>query len=343
VRALIADAGLTIYDPIARDDALFLSVAELEELLRLHLIGAVLRPPIRTRAKTAKAAVCQALGYSAPKSFSKTRPRFPGQDLDVYVQKSSNLQIWNEELEPDRRYALLRLNADDVVTAVRVVTGATLAAFDRTGTLTSKYQARRRAKLIAESTSGTLVSSKDTPEFRLALRPVDHLARGVLSGLHASATPEPGAVLSIEAIWRALRSILGQSVFDPGSDQERNRGAELHKLACSTLGLAHFADAGQFPDIVCQALEVKLQTSPTIDLGLVCPDSTGVATGLGHGLRHCDARYAVFYGRPLGPDRITLSSLVVTTGADFFQEFERFGGLIQNKKLQIPLPSDLFR
>ena len=43
-------------------------------------------------------------------------------------------------------------------------------------------------------------------------------------------------------------------------------------------------------------MEVKLQTSPTIDLGLVRPDSTAVLDipkiG-GKQLRHCDVRYAV--------------------------------------------------
>ena len=54
--------------------------------------------PLRTRSKVVKAAVCNALGYPVPKSFKKTRPRFVGQQLDIYTQKSLNLQIWNEEL-----------------------------------------------------------------------------------------------------------------------------------------------------------------------------------------------------------------------------------------------------
>jgi len=37
-----------------------------------------------------------------------------------------------------------------------------------------------------------------------------------------------------------------------------------------------------------------------------------------------------------------LDSLVVSTGKDFFTEFEKFGGKIVNAKLQIPLPRDFF-
>ena len=59
-----------------------------------------------------------------------------------------------------------------------------------------------------------------------------------------------------------------------GFDQERNRGAALHALVCKALGYAGYQDDGQFPDVRHQLLEVKLQTSPTIDLGLVRPDST---------------------------------------------------------------------
>jgi hypothetical protein len=68
---------------------------------------------------------------------------------------------------------------------------------------------------------------------------------------------------------------------------------------------------------VCQALEVKLQTSPTIDLGLVTPDSDGPAVTLSPRLRHSDARYLVAYG---GHDVevLRVEHIVVSTGTDFW-------------------------
>ena len=37
-----------------------------------------------------------------------------------------------------------------------------------------------------------------------------------------------------------------------------------------------------------------------------------------------------------------VEAIVMATGASFFNEFQRFEGLVQNRKLQIPLPADLF-
>src|SRR6185437_11549855 len=109
---------------------------ELQRLLDDGLRGLSLAGlPLRTRSKVVKERVCGVLGYPIPASFRKTQPRFPGQMFDTYTQKSNNLQVWNEELEPTRRYVLIRVANDDVVTRVKVVTGDTLALLDTTGTL----------------------------------------------------------------------------------------------------------------------------------------------------------------------------------------------------------------
>jgi len=93
-----------------------------------------------------------------------------------------------------------------------------------------------------------------------------------------------------------------------------------------------------------QLLEVKLQTSPTIDLGLVRPASEEPLDVPKIGLtqvRHCDVRYAIFYARTDGAE-VTLTHVYLTTGAAFFTRFPQFQGKVLNKKLQIPLPSDFF-
>jgi hypothetical protein len=108
------ELGLTIYDSLEKHQELFLSQSDLETTLREKLAGLKLDQPIRTRSKVVKTAICQALGYPVPKSFIKSQPRFPGQNFDVYTQKSDNLQIWNEELSAARRYVLVRVNEDDL-------------------------------------------------------------------------------------------------------------------------------------------------------------------------------------------------------------------------------------
>ncbi len=334
----IRSSSHTIYDPIVvGDSTLWIPTPELESLLDSALRNLELKGlPIKTRSKLVKTRICHALGYPVPSSFRKTRPRFLGQLFDTYVQKSNNLQIWNDELAPARRYVLIRVSQDDVITRVKVVSGDTLAKFDTTGTLTSKFQAR--CVIRAETTA--LISANDTDVLAGALIPPGQLT------LHGSPAgpPKAGELMSISTIFQRLVGLVGQCFPDTGCDQERNRGAALHRLVCSALGYTSYRDGGQFPDIRHQLLEVKLQTSPTIDLGLVLPSSTDAldVPMLGdRQVRHCDVRYAVFYAK-IEEGIVTLSHLFLTTGADFFSRFPQFQGKVLNRKLQIPLPSDFF-
>mgnify|MGYP003588957547 CR=1 FL=1 len=135
----IYESGLGIYDVISPTDPLFyIPTNELEQILDSGLRGISLAGlPLRTRSKTVKTEICKTLGYPIPRSFVKTQPRFVGQNFDVYTQKSLNLQIWNEEIDPERRYVLIRVDDDDIIRRVKVLTGDQLAIYDNTGTLTT--------------------------------------------------------------------------------------------------------------------------------------------------------------------------------------------------------------
>lgn len=337
-KSAIASSGKSICEPIDVGDAEYWIPAQrLEKMLNDELCGKSLAGlALRTRSKIVKSAVCEALGYSVPKSFKRTQPRFPGQQLDVYVQKTLNLQIWNEQLSPARRYAIIQVSPDDVITRVKVVGGPQLAVLDTTGTITTKYQAR----LEPGSRTHELVSSQDTQSM------MQHIRKGVTLAPAASPVQqaEPGGLLPIREIFERLSPLVGQKFPDPGVDQDRNRGAALHRLVCQQLGYQRYEDNGQFPDIPHQLLEVKLQTSPTIDLGLVQPTSEEhLESGRIGSLqpRHCDTRYALFCAVTNGV-QVTLTHLFVTTGADFFKRFRRFEGNVTNGKIQIPLPRDFF-
>ena len=335
----MSKSRLTIYDELDRNRDLFFDIEELEELLAEKLAGLALGEyPIRTRSKVFKSAVCRALGYPVPITFQKSHPRFPGQNFDTYVQKGNNLQIWNEEITPTRRYVIARPDGDGIIRAVRVITGEALAELDRTGTLTKKYQARRKDGHLGS----TLVAQMDTDEFRKEFRPEDHVSRSVLARTSPTDRPQPGCVLSIAGLHRKLLGLVGASIANPGHDQERNRGVGLQRAVCEALNLSEYADKGQWPDILSQALEVKLQTAPTIDLGLVSPNGTVAAQEVGATIRHRDIRYAVFYGDRRDDGTVKLNALVTVNGEQFFDEFNKFGGKIVNAKLQIPLPRDFF-
>lgn len=336
--ANITQSRLTIYDAIEVGDVdLWIPAPELQALLDAGLRGVKLAGlPLRTRSKVVKEHVCRSLGYPVPASFKKTQPRFPGQMFDTYVQKSNNLQVWNEELSPTRRYAIIRVSEDDTITRVKVVTGDSLAELDTTGTLTQKYQAR----CITGSEAAELITASDTALLRPFVSPAAQVAHGTTPVMH----PASGQLLPIANMFDRLRTLLGRRFADSGSDQERNRGAALHRLVCEALGYAGYQDDGQFPDVRHQLLEVKLQTSPTIDLGLVTPSSTeplDVPQIEGQIIRHCDVRYAIFYAKTDGR-QVELTHLFLTTGEGFFGRFPQFQGKVLNKKLQIPLPSDFF-
>jgi len=334
----ISDSGYDIYSAIeVGDPDHWIPTNHLETLLNEGLAGQSLAGlPLRTRSKNVKTAVCLALGYPTPKSFKKTQPRFIGQQLDTYTQKSLNLQIWNEEISPTRRYAIIQIFEDDTIGKVKVINGQQLALLDKTGTITTKYQAR----LDLGKETCELVAASDTQPM------LAHLKPGYAPGTNTSPVQEPktGELLPIAEIFNRLKHLVGQSFVDPGSDQERNRGAGLHSLVCQALGYSRYEDTGQFPDIKHQLLEIKLQTSPTIDLGLVepvCQDYLDVQQIDGTKPRHCDTRYAIFYALTDGKT-VTLTHVFVTTGEKFFTRFRQFGGNVINGKIQIPLPRDFF-
>lgn len=330
----IKSSGKTIYDKITPEEMIreYIPKKELEKLLDEGLRGLDLsKYPIRTRSKIVKTEICQVLGYPAPKTFNKVQPRFPAQNLDVYTQKSLNLQIWNEELVADRRYALVRVDENNVVTKVRVVNGEELEQYDKTGKLTKKYQARvpnGESRLFSESDTENIVEWCEVSVEEIMFSPSDD--------------PIYGQLLTIEDLYKKLQPLIGEKIKNIDAVQERNRGAELHKLVCARLGYKDYRDNGQYPDIKNQLLEIKLQTSPTIDLGQHLPESDEAVMDINDKkIRNKDVRYAIFTGSTF-EEYVILDKLFMVTGEDFPSRFQMFKGMVQNVKIQIPLPNDFF-
>ncbi len=251
------------------------------------------------------------------------------------MQAADNLQIWNAEIAPARRYVLIRPDAEGIIRRVRVVTGAELAPLDRTGKLTRKFQAR-----ISDLMSCVLASDSDTCNL-LSLLPS---SIPLVSKKYPIDLPESRSLLSLATLFEKLSPLAGRSFDNPGVLQDRNRGGLVHGLVSGALGYRDHADNGRFPDIRHQLLEVKLQTSPTIDLGAISPDSEDLLDLPAIGdvrIRHQDVRYAVFCGVIIDT-RITITGLVLVTGKEFYKMFEKFGGQVINNKYQLPLPSDFF-
>jgi len=310
----------------------YLSNAELEKKLNENLVGLVLAGlPIRTRSKAVKSEICRSLGYEVPKSFRKTRPRFPAQNFDTYIQKSLNLQIWNDEIGPQRRYVLIGVNDEDIVYRVRVIGGDELIKFDTTGTLTSKFQAR----MPSESKS-MLFSNRDTKNVIewCELR-IDELPE-------PTDKPASGMLVPVAEIYDRLSKLIDNDIDAMDAVQERNRGAGLHRAICMALGYSNYKDNGQYPDIPNQLIEIKLQTSPTIDLGTHNPGrENNVISSEEKQFTEKDIRYVIF-GATKIESCVHLERLFVVTGEEFTEHFPLFGGRVINSKLQLRLPDDFF-
>lgn len=333
----IRNSGLTIHNPISIGDPnVWIPDEHLESILNESLCGRDVELPLRTRSKVIKQWICEALGYPIENSFPKCQPRFTGQNFDVYNQKSNNLQIWNEEVAPQRRYVIVGIDENEHIHKVKVMNGIELVNLDKTGKITTKFQAQ-----FGHSNSDCeLISNSDTNTLLPHISPKGFLPH---NGTKPIDYPSAKQILPINEIYTRLSTLIGQSFIDPGVTQERNRGAGLHNLVCNALGYSSYADDGKFPDIKNQILEVKLQTSPTIDLGIVCPDSEeGIGFAVGSTpIQHNDTRYAVFYAQT-NNSHVTITNLVVTTGRDFFSRFQQFQGNVKNGKIQMSLPNDFY-
>lgn len=331
---IISEHGLSIYDSIDLADYLYIPLVELERILSNHLVGFSLNGlALRTRSKIVKQEICKALGYLVPNSFKKTQPRFRGQNFDVYIQKSLNVQIWNEGIDTGRRYVFLQVNDADMITCVRVITGEELVKYDRTGTLTSKHQA-----MMNSYDNSCLFSKYDTDTVsNYIIEPTQSLVE-----VNPNSYPKPTQLLRISEVYRRLLPMVGKYIDYLDAVQERNRGAELHEMVCKYLGYSIYNDNGRYPDIANQLLEIKLQSSPTIDLGLHSPIDGRPVMDIGEML-FCsgDVRYAIFSSEVCG-SRVLLKQLYVVSGQDFPKYFPLFGGKRKNVKIQLSLPSFFF-
>ena len=106
------------------------------------------------------------------------------------------------------------------------------------------------------------------------------------------------------------------------------------------MGYSIYEDDGNYPDVVNQLLEIKLQTSPTIDLGLHSPEDGAFITSLqGVDIYSEDIRYAIFDGE-VHRNQVILRNLYLIAGHAFSNYFPVWKG--KNSKIQLPLPSDFF-
>lgn len=230
-------------------------------------------------------------------------------------------------------YVFIKINEENIIVKVKIINGEQLSKLDNTGTLTKKYQATMPS--LPHSMLFTEFDSKLVQEWCDDNRPN-------LSNIKPTDDPIKGRIIPIKEIYEKLKCIEGMSIPHLNMLQERNRGAELHKLICQKLGYKSYEDDGSYPDIRNQLIEIKLQMSPTIDLGLHSPEENELISSFTTRLFHSnDIRYIIANG-VLENNTVRIRHIYVVNGQDFSKNFPLFKGKIKNAKLQIPLSNNFF-
>jgi len=218
-------------------------------------------------------------------------PRILREYIDTYIVTtgdSYNLQVWNRNpasnsvqieysseeklLAKDVRFVFLRVNPDtQEIRSVLILTPKYIEAkFGKFGKPTIKHQmliTPRTRELILRN-NPPIIFYPDTP--RVA-EIVSNKGIVVFGSIHDE--PIPRAIISLEVLkGRFVNEIVGAKLDDAAT---KNRGQALELLVSHLLGYAPNEKellAGGYPDIRNQALEVKVQDSPTVDLGMFSPE-----------------------------------------------------------------------
>lgn len=214
-------------------------------------------------------------------------PAFLREYIDTYIVttgNSYNLQVWNRNpnsasvqvdlkngetlLASDVRFVLGKINADNCIESIVVMTPDYIEnRFGKFGKPTVKQQLiisnKKREYIIRDG--GMVIADSNLPQEILA-------SGDETVNADVSIKDEPNKVLPIEIIDERISDKLIGKKLDI-SLSTKQRGQQLERMVAYQLGYSGKQDSleGGYPDIRNQMLEVKVQDSPTIDLGKYSP------------------------------------------------------------------------
>ncbi|MDC7291401.1 nuclease [Blautia schinkii] len=214
-------------------------------------------------------------------------PAFLREYIDTYIVTTGNLynlQVWNRNpnsasvqvdlkngenlLASDVRFVLGKINADKCIESIVIMTPDYIERkFGKFGRPTVKQQLiisnKRRTDIINDG--GMVITDSSLPEELLAQDDTS-------IGQNVSIKDEPDKVLPIKVIdERISDKLIGEKLNIALSTKQR--GQQLERMVAHELGYKNMQGGleGGYPDIRNQMLEVKVQDSPTIDLGKFSP------------------------------------------------------------------------
>lgn len=214
-------------------------------------------------------------------------PAFLREYIDTYIVTTGhlyNLQVWNRNpnsasvqvelkngetlLASDVRFVLGKINTHNCIESIIVMTPDYIEnRFGKFGKPTVKQQLiisnKKREDIIRDGSM--VIADSKLPQELLA-------RRNETINADVSIKDEPHKVLPIEIIDERITDKLIGEKLDV-SLSTKQRGQQLERMVAYHLGYSGKQDRleGGYPDIRNQMLEVKVQDSPTIDLGKYSP------------------------------------------------------------------------
>lgn len=214
-------------------------------------------------------------------------PSFLREYIDTYTVTTGtayNLQVWNRNpnsasvqvdlkngetlLASDVRFVLGKISTDNIIESIVIMTPDYIEnKFGRFGKPTIKQQLiisnKKREEII--SGGGMVIADSSLPMELLADKNDRVFDK-------ANIKDEPDKVLPLETIDECITDKLLGKKLDI-SLSTKQRGQQLERFVAYQLGYKNLQEGleGGFPDIRNQMLEVKVQDSPTIDLGRYSP------------------------------------------------------------------------
>jgi hypothetical protein len=282
-------------------------------------------------------------------------PKILREYVDTYIVTSGNyynLQVWNRnpasesvQIEyssgdtlsaRDVRFIFLRIDVKhNQVRSIIILTPEYIEEhFGKFGKPTIKHQL-----IISTKARQNIINSKppilfysDTPRILDLISDFFILPDKSMHDL-----PTQGAILPLEIIKdRVIENLLG-SIITPASTKARGQMLEL--MVAQVLGYTPASSdllAGRYPDIRNQILEVKVQDSPTIDLGMYSPQFEEILPFFAN-ITTLDVRYVIAL---MNPETNKIEGFILCPGKYLGEHFSYISDT--NYKCQRSIPMDFF-
>ena len=315
--------------------------------------GSRLRKLVEKELGEATPAVAEETDYTIVPFKRKGVPRLLAQMADSYIVTSGesyNLQVWNRL--PNSKNVLVRYKGREKILCCDIrlimvhvditthtIDGIEVATpqyiekkFGRFGVPTMKYQL-----MISPTKRAAIVGGDEGILFQPDTELVSALTSNELdlTAASLSAKPEKGRLLTLDTIRERVASrLVGMCL--PASDT-KTRGQLLEREVATLLGY-NVSDSlvGGYPDIPHQLLEIKVQDSPTVDLGRFSPSYAEEVCGELR-LTTEDVRYLIALANP---QTGIIEGIVLMPGASLCDMFPFVSST--SFKCQRSIPMDFF-